>query len=225
MIASLPSGAFLGAHAEVDEVVPVERSQQKRGGNAEVGEDVVGLALGVKVRHLVFAHEGGHAVVAEGHPLARVFEGGPDDVLQAGVLRRLGHGGGVGQFLLRRKMGPEEGDAEGPVGPFESALQALDVVNVGRDHLGAQTGQRFRLVGVGVSGECARGEIARRVVQDGADQTATLRPGGSYYSDDLLSCHVISFLSWLARCAAASDLAWTAFGAQNGTSAPVPPVQ
>jgi hypothetical protein len=37
---------------------------------------VVSLALGVQVRHFVFAHEGGHAVVAEGHPLARVLEEG-----------------------------------------------------------------------------------------------------------------------------------------------------
>src|ERR1035438_3095799 len=69
-----PLRSLLGAHAEVNEVVPIEGRQQERGGNIETGEKVVGFALGVKVRHLVVAHEGGHAVVSERHPLAGIFK-------------------------------------------------------------------------------------------------------------------------------------------------------
>ena len=46
----------LGPHAEVDEVVPVERRQQERRRHAGLAEERVGLALGVEVRHLVLAH-------------------------------------------------------------------------------------------------------------------------------------------------------------------------
>jgi hypothetical protein len=52
---------------------------------------VIGLALGVKVRHLVLALERGHAIVAQRHPLARILERGPDDVPKARLLRRTGH--------------------------------------------------------------------------------------------------------------------------------------
>ena len=83
----LAVGAFLRAHAEVNHVVPVERGQQKRRRHAELGEHLVGLALAVEVRDLVLAHERRHAVVAERHPLPRVFERGPDDMLNVGVLR------------------------------------------------------------------------------------------------------------------------------------------
>ena len=60
----------------------------------------------------------------ERHPLARVLEGRPDDVLHARVLRRLRHGRGLGQLLLGREVVPEEGDAEGAVGAVEGALEA-----------------------------------------------------------------------------------------------------
>jgi hypothetical protein len=75
----------------VDEVVPVERGQQECRRHTEIGEHLVGLALGIELRHLILAHESGHAVIAQWRPLARVFERRPDDVLQAGVLGRMGH--------------------------------------------------------------------------------------------------------------------------------------
>ena len=187
----LPIRSLLGAHAEVDEVVPVERSQQEGGGNGKVGEDMVCFALGIEMRHLVLAHQGGHAVVTERNPPTGVFEGRPDNMLQAGVFRRLGHGGGIGQFLLGRKMGPEEGDAIGPVSSLERALQALDVVYVCRHHLSAPLGQLFRLIGVGVSGEHTRRKTASRIAQDGASHAAALRAGCPHDNNDLLSRHVI----------------------------------
>ncbi len=186
----LAVGALLRSHAEVDQVVPVERSQQERHRHAEAGEHLVGLSLGVEVRHLVLAHERGHAIVAERHPLARVFERGPDHVLDAGVLRGLGHGGGFGQLLLGREVRPEERDAVRSIGALEGPLQALHVIDVGRDDLRAQLGQFFGLVGIGVSRDRARGEAAALVAQDGADQAAALRAGGAHNRNDLLFGHV-----------------------------------
>ena len=61
---------------------------------------MVGLALGIKVRHLVLAHERWHPIVVEVHPLARVFECGPNNVLQTGVLRRMSHRCSLRQFSL-----------------------------------------------------------------------------------------------------------------------------
>ena len=66
-------------------VVPVKCSQQERRGHAYVSKQLIGLALGVEVRHLVIAHESRHAVIVERHPPARILERGPDDVLEAGL--------------------------------------------------------------------------------------------------------------------------------------------
>jgi hypothetical protein len=128
VIARLPSRIPLGAHAEVDEVVPVERSQQDSHGQAEPTEYLVGFALGVEVRHLILTHEGGHAIVAERHPLTRVFQAGPDDVLVAGVLGGVGHGGCLGQLLLGREVRPVECNAERPIGALKRLLEALGIV-------------------------------------------------------------------------------------------------
>src|SRR4029450_2925760 len=46
-----------GAHPEVDEVLPVKRSQQERRGHAKVSEHMIGLALGIEVRNLVISQE------------------------------------------------------------------------------------------------------------------------------------------------------------------------
>jgi len=92
--------AFLGAHAEIDKILPVERGKQECGRHGKFGEHLISLALGIQVRNLVVAHEGWHARVAERYPLTRVFEGGPNDVFEAIVLRCRGHGLGLGEFLL-----------------------------------------------------------------------------------------------------------------------------
>jgi len=39
--------ALLGAHAEVNQVLPVERGQQERRRHGKFGEPLVGLALGI----------------------------------------------------------------------------------------------------------------------------------------------------------------------------------
>ena len=94
---------LLGAHPEVDEILPVERCQQERGRYAKLSKDMIGFALGIKVWHLVLTHEGWHAIVAERDPLACVFEGGPDDMIHAGMLRCLCHGARLRKLLLRRQ--------------------------------------------------------------------------------------------------------------------------
>ena len=186
VMASLPSGAFPGAHAEVDQVVPVERGQQERGRHAELGEQLVGLPLGVEVRHLVLAHQGGHPVVGERHPLAGVLERGPDDVLDAGGLGRLRHVAGLGDLFLGRKVRPEERDAVGAVGARERLLEARLVIDVGGHDLGAEARELPGLVRVDVPGDGPGGEAAVGIVQDGADQAAALGAGGADYRNDFL---------------------------------------
>src|SRR5437867_10509286 len=102
----------LGARAEVDQVVPVEGCKQERGRYAEVAEDLVRFALGIKVRYLVLAQQGGHPVVLERHPLARVFEGRPNHVLELGGLRRSRHVASLGKLPLGRQVLPEIRDPE-----------------------------------------------------------------------------------------------------------------
>jgi len=110
-------------------------------------------------------------------------------VLKMCVVRRLGHGAGLGDFLLGRHVGPEEGDAVGPVGAGECPLQVLEIVHVGFDDLGAQRRQRARFVGRGVARQGAGGEGAGLVPQDGAYQPAPLGAGGTDHGNDLLFRH------------------------------------
>ena len=65
-------------------------------------------------------------------------------------------------------MRPKEGYAICPVGPLKGALQTRNVVHVGRDHFRAKAGELLRFIGVGITGEHARGKIAIRIAQDGA---------------------------------------------------------
>src|SRR6266545_301751 len=150
----------LGARAEVDQVVPVEGCQQERGRYAEVAEDLVGFALGIEVRHLVLAHQRGHPVVVERHPLARVLEGRPDHVLELGGLRRSRQVAGLRQLPLGREMLPEIRDTEGAVGSRERPLNGPGLVGICRDELHARGSQRLRLLGVDVSCERAGPERA-----------------------------------------------------------------
>ncbi len=86
-------------------------------------------------------------------------------------------------------MRPEEGDAEGSVGPLERSLQALLVVDVRGDDLRAERLQLLCLVGAGGPGQRAHGESAALVAQDGTGQPAPLGPGRTHHCDDLLIRH------------------------------------
>jgi hypothetical protein len=174
----------------MNQVVPVERRQQEGGRDAEIGEDVIGLPLGVEVRHLVLAHERGHAVVGERHPLTGVFQRRPDHVLKTGVLRRLGHGGRVGELLLRREVLPEEGDAERSPGSGERLLQTLRIADVGRRDLGAGGRQRPGLLRVDVPRDGAGRERPAGVVENGPHEATSLRAGRAHHCKDLLVSHV-----------------------------------
>ena len=94
---------------------------------------------------------------------------------------------GLVELLLRREVFPEECDAVGAVGAFESLLEALQVLDVGLNNLGTQLGQFLGLFRVDVSRERTCGETAARVTQDGTDQPASLRAGRTCY------CYGLSF--------------------------------
>src|SRR6266540_4338570 len=175
----------LRARAEVDQVVPVEGCQQERGRYAEVAEDRVRFGFGVKVRHLVLAHQGGHPVVVERHPLARVFEGRPDHVLEPGGLRRSRHVAGLGQLPLGREVLPEIRDTEGAVGSRERPINGPGLVGICRDDLHTRGCKRLRLLGVDVPCDGAGPERAALVSHHGAHQPSTLRAGCSDNRDDL----------------------------------------
>jgi hypothetical protein len=105
------------------------------------------------VRHLVLPAERWHAIIGEGHPPAGILERRPDDVLYTGILGRLSHIPGLGQFPFRREVLPEIGDAVGHAGARKGALHARDVVDVGLGHFRARRGECIRLVRSDIAGE------------------------------------------------------------------------
>src|SRR5574341_2092782 len=107
------------SHAEVDKVVPVKRRIQYRHWQTERRKELIGLTLGVEVRHFIFALQGRHAIIVKRHPSARVFERRPNDVLETGMFCGLGHGAGLCQLLLGRKMRPEKRYAERAISSSE----------------------------------------------------------------------------------------------------------
>ena len=119
------------------------------------------------------------------------------------------------------KCVPEERDAVGAVGAGERALQALDIVDVGRDDLGAERGEGAGLVGLDVAGEGAGREGTGFVAQDGAHQSAALGAGGADHGDDLLLGHCDSSVTAVFVGDASSDedrtLGTGAWGRQGPT--------
>jgi hypothetical protein len=63
-------------------------------------KDAVGAYRCPQWRYQGLAHGRWHPIVVEAHPLVRVFECGPNDVLQTGVLRRISHRCSLRQFSL-----------------------------------------------------------------------------------------------------------------------------
>lgn len=85
----------------MNQIVPVERREQKGRGHAKLRKLSIGLALTVEMRYLILPHQGRHAMIAERNPLACVFQGRPDHMLNTCVLRNLRLAFGLGQFFLR----------------------------------------------------------------------------------------------------------------------------
>ncbi len=189
---------LLRPHAHVDQVVPVERIQHERGRHSKLGKRLVGLALGVELRHLELAHECRHMVVRERYQLACVLAGGPDGVLEAGLLRRLGEGHGMQHFLFGIEVLGEKSDAERAVAAVERHPQARPDVEVGLDHFRAQFGQFPRFFGLRVAGQRPHREAGALFGQDGADQSAPLQAGGANHGDFLAFGHVGTFWKWAA---------------------------
>jgi hypothetical protein len=81
---------------------------------------------------------------------------------------------------------PEEGDAVRGVRAPKRLLQALHVVDVRRDDLGALLGEIHGLVGLRVARERPHGEPSTRVCENRAHQSAPLGAGGTRHGDDLL---------------------------------------
>ena len=94
-------------------------------------------------------------------------------------LGSLGHRRRVLQFLLRREVLPEEGDAECSVSTFKCALQTVHVVHVGSHNLGPKLLELPRLVGVDVASERAGNKRTFRISRYGSDEPASLSAGGA----------------------------------------------
>ncbi len=174
---------LLRSHAEVDQVVPVERRVQQRRRDFR-REQRVRLALGIEVRDVVLAHQHRHALAVGGEERPRVLQRGPDHVLHARLRRGVGHRAGLREFLVGREVLPEVRHAEGAPGAVHRALHARRVVQVGGDDLRAGLRQRASGVGVGLAGHRPHGESARGVREQRARQAAALGAGGAEHRDD-----------------------------------------
>ncbi len=100
----------------------------------------------------------------------------------------------VARFLelsLRREVIPEESDAVGAVRAFERLLQSVGIVEVCLDDFHAEVGELAGLVGVGVAGQGAGGELAILVFQNCAYDSPALGTGGASDGDDLLLRHFV----------------------------------
>ncbi len=182
-------GAGLRPGAEVDQVVPVERGEEERGGHGRFAEISVGLALGVEVRHLVLAHQRRHALVGERHPSAGVLQRRRDDVLHSRPPRRRRHVARLRLLALGGKVLPEVGDEVGAVRAGERPGEARLIVEIGGDDLRAGARERDRLVGSGVAGQGPGRETALRIVEDGPHEAVALRAGGADDGDDFVLRH------------------------------------
>ena len=92
-------------------------------------------------------------------------------------------------LLLGGEVLPEVRHAVHAVGAGERLLQALDVVDVGLDHLGARGLERLRLVLARIARDCASRESAVRIGQNRTRETAALGAGRTHHRDDFLVCH------------------------------------
>jgi hypothetical protein len=110
-------------------------------------------------------------------------------VLKAGVLRGVREVAGLGEFSFRRHVGPVKRHTKSAVGASEPSLEALDIIDVRRDHLGAQRREPSRLLGARVAGQRAGGKRARLVTENCPDHPATLSTGCSSHRDDLFVGH------------------------------------
>jgi hypothetical protein len=162
---------------------------------SSIRTSLVGLAGGgpgvvaQRLRAVVAALQGRHAVVVERDVRPGVRQRGPDDVLDARGLRGVRHGAGVRPLPLHRDVLPERRDEERAVRALQRLQHARLVVEVRGHDLGAARGERLRGLGAGLAGDGAYGELPAGVVQDGAGQAAALLSRGSDHSDDLLFRH------------------------------------
>ena len=187
----LAVGPALRTGAEVDEVVPVERGEQERGRHAELAEDLVGLALGVEVRHLVLAHAASASGRRSSGTQLRVSSS-VDQITccTPAALAAWAMVAGLGQLLLGREVLPEVGDAEGAVRAGERALRGSPGRRGRRSTTSAPAAaSAWAFSESGVPGDRADGEPAVPVGQDRANQPAALRAGGADDRDDLLLGH------------------------------------
>ena len=86
-------------------------------------------------------------VVDERHPLARVFERGPDDVLDAGLLRRCAMFVAWAISFSAEKCSQKLVTQNAPYAP-SNALFRLLVIEVRGNNVGTELGQLCRLIRV-----------------------------------------------------------------------------
>jgi len=88
--------------------------------------------------------------------------------------------------LSGEKCSQKKVTQKAPQAPAKARSRARRVIDVGRDHLGAQLGEPSGLGGVALRVRARTAEAAGRVTEDGAHEASTLRPVGSDDGDDLL---------------------------------------
>ena len=155
----------------------------------QLAEDPVGLALGVEVRHLVLAHQRRHPVVLERNPLPGVLQGGPDHVLQSGILGGLGLVSGLDELAFRREVLPEVGETKGAVSAGKGAANARRIVGIAGNDVGPGVLESLSLLRFRLAGDGADSESAIPVGQDSASQSPALRTGGPDNGNDLFLGH------------------------------------
>lgn len=181
--------SFLRAGAEEDEIFPIKRGVKEGSRHACISEKPVGFAFGIEVRYLVFAQQGGHAGIIEGNKPAGVLQGGPDGMLQTGVLGGSSELAGFFYFLFRRKMRPEESDEESAVGSLQGLAYTLRIIHVGSDDLCSKGCERFGFVGIRVPADCPDSKIAVFIVKNGTGKPAALSACGAENGDDFFAGH------------------------------------
>ena len=122
------------AHAKANKIFPIERGKQESSSYSQSDREMIALALGIEGGHFVLAHERGHAVIEEWHPLTTFFQRRPGDVPYAIRFGGFGQSTGLSQLLFGREILPEKGDAICLVSTLHNAADAGRVAEVDLDN-------------------------------------------------------------------------------------------
>ncbi len=106
-------------------------------------------------------------------------------MLEAGLLRRVGHRLRLLAFPIDGQVLPKIGDAERGVGAMKRLVERRWMICVAGDYIDTQSGKRLRFVGIRLARDRARPELAVLVRSDRSRETSALRACGSDDGNDL----------------------------------------